>query len=60
MKNLIITTTVGALVGAAVSFSIPYCSTNKFIRKRNKVIRKGKRAKTQLIKRIAGIIYKIA
>lgn len=61
MRNLFLTTTVGALVGVAVSMSIPHHSSRcKFIKNKNKFIRRGKKIKAHIIKKIAGVIYKIA
>lgn len=63
MKNVILGTTAGALVGAAISMAIPCCDNkmkNNFMRNKKKFIKKSKRAKSQIIKKIAGIIYKVA
>lgn len=55
MKNFIFGTTTGAIVGAAISMVIP-CSDNRF---RNKILKKGKKVRSRIIKKVAGIMYKI-
>lgn len=55
MKNFIVGTTTGAIVGAAISIVIP-CSDNRF---RNKILKKSKKVRSRIIKKVAGIVYKI-
>ncbi len=68
MRKLIIGTTAGALVGAAIcGGSCMGMNKNKlkkskkrFLKSKNRFMKKGKRFKRNLVKQIAGVIYKVA
>ncbi len=55
MKNFVIATTAGAIVGAAISMTIPsdrHCL-------KNRIFKKGKKAKSKIVKEITGFMYRI-
>lgn len=56
MKNIIVGTTTGAICGAAISMVIP-CKSSNHLKKR--LIRKGRKLKSRLIKKIAGVVCKV-
>lgn len=56
MKNIIVGTTTGAIFGAAISMIIP-CQNNNSIKK--KFMKKGKKLRSRLIKKVAGVVYKV-
>ncbi len=56
MKNIIVGTTTGAIFGAAISMIIP-CQNNNMIKK--KIMKKGRKLRSRLIKKVAGVIYKV-
>lgn len=57
MKNFVIATTAGAIVGATVSMILPLeKSKSKF---KSRILKKGKRAKSKIVKEIAGFMYRV-
>lgn len=55
MKNFVIATAAGAIVGATVSMVLP-CDKSKF---KNRVLKRGKKAKSKIVKEIAGFMYRM-
>lgn len=55
MKNFVIAVAAGAIVGATVSMVVPQ-DKSKF---KNRVLKKGKRSKSKIVREIAGFMCRV-
>lgn len=63
MKGIVLGTTAGALIGIMISVIVPQSSKklkNKIGKNTSKFIKKGRKTKSQIMKKIAKIMYEVA